>query len=147
MNLTELNNLLPPAGAPVGNYLNFVKVGNIIYTSGALPMENGTLITGKMGEKSIEEGQHASKVCVLNLLANLKAELGDLSKVKKVVKLVGFVNSLPDFVDQPAVINGASNFLTEYLGTEVGSHARSAVGVASLPKGALVEVELIVELY
>ena len=125
--LAEWEAQLPPAPTPVGSYVPCVQTGNFIYTSGALPLKDGQLIaTGYLGGDSavsIDTAQEAARQCILNSLAVLKAQLGSLEKVKKVVKLTGFVSSHPSFYDQPAVINGASDLLVEIFGAEIGSHA------------------------
>jgi enamine deaminase RidA (YjgF/YER057c/UK114 family) len=143
--LAELGLELPPVAAPVAAYLPAVRTGHLVYTSGQLPFVNGRLAaTGKVGDRiSAEEAAGYARTCALNALAAINALVG-IDSVLRVVKVVGFVASAPDFTGQPAVINGASNFLGEVFG-EAGAHARSAVGVAVLPLDAPVEVELIVE--
>jgi len=131
------------APAPAANYVPFVISGDLVYISGQISKAgDGTMITGKLGDNmSIEEGQAAAKACALNLIAQLKAACdGDLDRLVKVVKLGGFVNCTDDFIDHPAVINGASDFIGEAFG-ETGAHARAAVGCASLPLGVAVEIE------
>jgi enamine deaminase RidA (YjgF/YER057c/UK114 family) len=144
--IAELGVTLPQAAAPAANYVPFVRTGNQLFVSGQIPMgANGIEYQGKLGAgTSIEDGQAAARLCAINLLAQAKAALGDLDKIVRLVKIVGFVNSAPDFGDQPKVMNGASDFLVEALG-DVGRHARSAVGVAGLPFGVAVEVEAIFE--
>ena len=144
--LAELGIELPPAPEPVANYVNGVRTGNLIFLAGKGPKRaDGTEIHGKLGAGvSIEEGYEGARLTAINQLAVLKAMLGDLSKVKRVVKVLGMVNSDPDFVEQPAVINGFSDLIVEVFG-ERGRHARAAVGVASLPRGQAVEIEMIVE--
>ncbi|GAB2939758.1 RidA family protein [Nonomuraea fastidiosa] len=144
--LEELGYTLPPPVTPVGSYLPTVRTGDLLYTSGQVPILEGKLHqTGKLGaDLGVDEGKAAARQCVLNALAALKAELGELSRVRRIVKVVVFVASAPDFVDQPQVANGASDLLAEVFG-EAGRHARSAVGVAALPLDAPVEVELIAE--
>ncbi|WP_406297427.1 RidA family protein [Embleya sp. NBC_00888] len=144
--LTELGLTLPDVVPPVAAYVPAIRTGNHIYTSGQLPMIEGKLpSTGKVGaEVTAEEAKELARRCALNALAAVKAELGDLSLVRRVVKVVGFVASAPDFTGQPGVINGASELLGEVFG-ESGRHARSAVGVAVLPLDAPVEVEILVE--
>lgn len=146
---TRLNDLgitLPEAAAPAANYVPFVKTGNQLFISGQLPMADGKIqVTGKLGDTlSIDDGKTAAKLCAINLLAQAKAATGDLEKVVRLVKIVGFVNSTPDFGDQPQVINGASDFLVEAMGDK-GRHARSAVSAAALPFGVAVEIEAIFE--
>ena len=138
---------LPEVSVPVANYVPYVVVGKIVYISGQLPFEDGKIkFTGKLGDKiSLEQGQSAAKLCALNILAQLKAAAGSLENVKRCVKLTGFVNSTPDFITQPQVINGASDFIVEVF-ADKGKHARSAVSVASLPFDAAVEIEAIFEI-
>ncbi len=144
--LAELGIALPSAPAPVANYVNGVQTGNLIFLAGKGPKRaDGTEVTGKLGAGiSIEQGYEAARLTAINQLAVLKAMLGDLSRVKRVVKVLGMVNSDPDFVQQPAVINGFSDLIVEVFG-ERGRHARAAVGMASLPRGQAVEIEMIVE--
>lgn len=145
--LQSLGHTLPPPPAGAGNYLPFRRADKFLFLSGAISMKaDGTLITGKAGgNKTLEEGQEAARVCALNLLAVVKAAAGSLEAVKQVVLVNGFVNVVPDFTDVPQVINGASDLLVAIFG-DAGRHARAAVGVASLPKGVLVEVQMTVEL-
>lgn len=144
--LAELGLALPPVAAPVAAYVPAVRSGNHVYTSGQLPMVEGSLVaTGKVGaEVSADDAKGLARTCALNALAAVKAEIGDLSAVRRVVKVVGFVASAPDFTGQPGVVNGASELFGEVFG-DAGIHARSAVGVAVLPLDAPVEVELVVE--
>ena len=132
--------------APVAAYVPAVRSGSYVFTSGQLPMVDGSLAaTGKVGaEVSAEDAKQLAATCALNALAAIKAEIGDLDRVRRIVKVVGFVASMPDFTGQPGVVNGASELLGEVFGDK-GVHARSAVGVAVLPLDAPVEVELIVE--
>jgi len=143
--LAELGVTLPAVATPLAAYIPAVRTGNLVYTSGQLPLRSGELThSGKVGsEVPTEEGKVAARTCVLNALAAIDALVG-IDSVVRVVKLVGFVASAPGFNGQPAVINGASEFLGELFG-DAGSHARSAVGVSELPLDAPVEVELIVE--
>jgi enamine deaminase RidA (YjgF/YER057c/UK114 family) len=147
--LTELNILLPKVVAPLAAYVPAVQTGNLVYTAGQLPLLGGELTaTGKVSEGAEgvvrpEEAAEAARVCALNALAAVNSLVG-IDSVKRIVKVVGFVASAPGFTGQPQVINGASNLLGEIFG-EAGAHARSAVGVAELPLGAPVEIELIVE--
>jgi enamine deaminase RidA (YjgF/YER057c/UK114 family) len=146
--LRELGIELPEASAPAANYVPFVQAGGLLYVSGQISMdETGRLITGKLGaELDTEAGAAAAKRCALMLLAQVKAACGgDLDRLKRVVKLTGFVNSTPDFTEQPKVVNGASDFLVEALG-EAGRHARSAVSAGALPLGVAVEIEGIFEI-
>ena len=143
--LVELGLTVPQVAPPVAAYVPAVRDGDRVFTAGQLPMRDGQVLTpGKVGGAvSEEEAYLAARQCALNALAALKAELGELSAVKRVVKVVVFVASTPDFTAQPKVANGASELLGEVFG-EAGVHARSAVGVAALPLDAPVEVELIV---
>ena len=143
--LAELGITLPEVAKPLAAYVPAVRTGNLVYTSGQLPLQSGDLThIGKIGaEVPPEEGKVAARTCVLNALAAIDALVG-IDSVVRVVKLVGFVASAPGFNGQPAVINGASEFLGEVFG-DSGAHARSAVGVSELPLNAPVEVELIVE--
>ncbi|MFM1877709.1 MAG: hypothetical protein RLZZ241_575 [Bacteroidota bacterium] len=137
---------LPEASSPIANYVNGVQTGNLIFLSGKGPLqEDGTNITGKVGaDLSIAEGYEAAKITGINQLAVLKSMLGDLSRVKRVVKVLGMVNSTPDFSEHPKVINGYSDLMVAVFG-EAGKHARAAVGMGSLPGNIAVEIEMIVE--
>lgn len=137
---------LPSESPPLAAYVPAVRSGDLVFTSGQLPRLDGKLLgTGKVGaEVTAEDARELAKACILNALAAIRAEVGDLSKVRRVVKVVGFVASDPGFNDQPGVVNGASELLGEVFG-ERGVHARSAVGVAVLPLDAPVEIELVVE--
>lgn len=139
--------VLTTPGAPVANYVNAVRVGNLLYLAGKGPSKpDGTYITGKVGKDlTIEQGYEAAKLTAIAHLSVLKAELGDLSKVKRIVKVLGMVSCTEDFKDQPKVINGYSDLMVEVFG-EKGKHARSAVGMYALPSGIAVEVEVIVEI-
>jgi enamine deaminase RidA (YjgF/YER057c/UK114 family) len=145
--LAELGRTLPAVAAPVAAYVPAVRSGSFVFTSGQLPMVDGSLAaTGKVGaEVSPEDAKQLAATCALNALAAIKAEIGDLDRVRRIVKVVGFVASTPDFTGQPGVVNGASELLGEVFGDK-GVHARSAVGVAVLPLDAPVEVELVVEI-
>lgn len=144
--IKELGIELITPTAPVANYVASVKTGNLIFLSGKISKDkNGNLITGKLGKNlSTEQGYEAARTCGIQQLSTLKAELGDLNKVLRIVKVTGFVNSTPDFIDQSKVVNGFSDLMVEIFG-ERGKHARAAVGMASLPLGVAVEVEMIVE--
>ena len=137
---------LPSRPSPMANYVGAVRTGNLVFLSGHGPTRDGKLTyQGKVGQDlDVETGYQAAQLVMLNLLATLKAEIGDLDRVKRVVKLLGMVNSAPDFGQQPEVINGASDLLVEVFG-ERGRHARSAVGMAGLPRNISVEIEMIVE--
>lgn len=146
--LNEMGIVLPTPAVPVANYVPFVRTGNQLFISGQLPMgPDGLAYTGKLGaELGIEEGQAAARLCAINLLAQVKAATGgDWNKLVRLVKLVGFVNSTPDFTSQAPVMNGASDLMVDILG-DAGRHARSAVSAGSLPLGAGVEIEAIFEL-
>jgi enamine deaminase RidA (YjgF/YER057c/UK114 family) len=144
--VTELGLKLPEVPQPVAAYVPAVRTGNLVYTSGQLPLRDGTLIaTGKNGDTvSAEIAVECAQQCALNAVAAVKAEIGDLAAVKRIVKVVAFVASTPGFTGQPQVANGASELLGQIFG-DAGKHARSAVGVPVLPLDAPVEVELIVE--
>ena len=147
--LEALGLSLPPIPQPVANYVPLVRTGNLLFVSGHGPgvITDGKLsfIQGKLGKDlDVEQGYTAARQVMLNILQSMKQELGDLDKVKRVVKLLGFVNCTPDFPDQPKVINGASDLLVELFG-ERGRHARSAVGMQQLPFGIAVEIEMVVE--
>ncbi|AML50639.1 RidA family protein [Falsihalocynthiibacter arcticus] len=146
-NLAKIGVTLPDAPAPAANYVPTVRTGNTVYVSGQISMKDGAFAIGKLGDTiSIEEGAACARSCAISLLAQVKAACdGDLDRLVRVVKLVGFVNSTPDFDQQPAVINGASDFMVEALG-DAGLHARSAVSAASLPFGVVVEIEGIFEI-
>jgi enamine deaminase RidA (YjgF/YER057c/UK114 family) len=145
--LAERGITLPNAPAPAANYVPFVLDGHTLYVSGQISQGPDGLIKGRLGDTmSVEDGAAAALRCAISLLAQVNAACGgDLSRLKRVIKLTGFVNSTPDFVDQPKVINGASDFLVEILG-DAGRHARSAVSAASLPLGVAVEIEGIFEI-
>ncbi|REC58132.1 RidA family protein [Rhodosalinus sediminis] len=146
--LKDLGIELPEASAPAANYVPYVEAGGLLYVSGQISMDaEGALITGKLGaDLDTPAGAEAAKRCALMLLAQVRAACGgDLDRMTRVVKLTGFVNSTPDFTEQPKVINGASDFLVEALG-EAGRHARSAVSAGSLPLGVAVEIEGIFEI-
>jgi enamine deaminase RidA (YjgF/YER057c/UK114 family) len=145
--LTELGIVLPKPAAPVASYVAVVVENDVAYVSGQLPFDEGELITGRLGDDvSLEQGQAAARACGLMILAQLKGALIPLDRVSRIVKLGGFVNSTPDFTDQPKVVNGASDLMFEVFG-EQGRHARAAVGVPALPLGAAVEVDAVVALH
>jgi enamine deaminase RidA (YjgF/YER057c/UK114 family) len=144
--LAALGLTLPEAAAPVAAYVPLVIAGDTAYVSGQLPFVGGKLVTGRLGEDvSLEAGVEAAQACALMILAQLKAALGSLDRVERVVKLGAFVNSTGDFTDQPKIANGASELMVSVFG-DAGKHARSAVGVPVLPLGAAVEVDAIVTL-
>lgn len=144
--LARLGVSLPAPAAPAANYLPFVLHDGILHVSGQLPMtERGVDCVGTLGQSvSVEEGKRAARLCAINILAQAKAALGgDLERIRQVLRITGFVASAPGFGEQPMVVNGASDFLVEVLGDR-GRHARAAVGVAALPRGAAVEVDAII---
>lgn len=144
--LAEHGLTVPEVAAPVASYVPAVRTGNYIFTSGQLPMASGELVAAGIVGADVDETAAAAAAaqCALNVIAAVKSVIGDLDKVVRVVKVVGFVASAPDFTNQPVVINGASDVFAKAFG-DAGVHARSAVGVASLPRNAAVEVEAIVE--
>jgi enamine deaminase RidA (YjgF/YER057c/UK114 family) len=146
--LAALNIILPSPPQPVANYVNGVRAGNLIFLAGKGPKAaNGSELRGKLGKDiTIEEGYEGARLTAINQMAVLKEMLGNLNKVKRIVKVLGMVNSDSSFVDQPKVINGFSDLMVEVFG-ERGRHARAAVGMASLPRGQAVEIELVVEVY
>lgn len=145
--LEELGVVLPAAPAAAANYVPAVVSGSMLYVSGQLPIgPEGLTAKGMLGaDVSVEDAREAAKLCAINVLAQAKAALGSLDRIARIVKLTGFVASAPGFLDQPKVVNGASDFLVEALGDK-GRHARSAIGVAGLPLGAAVEIEAIIEI-
>lgn len=144
--LAELGLTLPAAAAPVAAYVPTVEVNGLLHISGQLPFKDGTVITGRLGaDVSLEDGTAAAQACALMIVAQIKAALGGLHRVERIVKLGVFVNSAADFTDQPKVANGASDLMVALFG-EAGKHARSAVGVPTLPLGAAVEVDAIVQI-
>ena len=146
--LAELGITLPIAAKPVANYVAWARTGNLVYISGQGPIDNGKItLQGRLGDTlSIEDGVKSARLCAVNVVAQLKDACGgDLDRVKRIVKLVGFVNATADFTDHPKVINGASDFMVEVFGDK-GRHTRSAVGSPSLPFGISTEVEAIVEI-
>ena len=145
--ISELGLSLPDAPAPAANYVPFVQSGSLVFISGQISSNPDGLITGKLGENiSIDDGVGAARACGLALISQLRAACGgDLTRLKRVVKLTGFVNCTPDFTDQPKVINGASDLMVAVFG-EAGRHARAAVGAPSLPLGVAVEIEGIFEI-
>lgn len=137
---------LPIPPSPAGSYIPVVKSGNLLYVSGQIPIEDGKVIfTGKVSDTNIETAQKSARICAINILAQLKKELGDLEKISKIVRLSGFVNSVPEFTQQPKVINAASDLFYEIFG-ECGKHSRIAVGVSSLPLNSMTEIDAIVEI-
>ena len=146
MKLNQLGLNLPDAPKPVAAYIPAKQTGNLVFTAGQLPMVSGELISkGLLGQDvEIDEANKAAKICTLNALAAIKGVIGDLDRIKQIVRVVGYVASVPTFTQQPAVVNGASELLLEIFG-DYGKHARSAVGMAVLPLNASVEIELTVE--
>ena len=149
--IKQLNIELPTPGEPIANYVPTVRFSEtknsmLVYVSGTGPRkENGDYLTGRLGDDmTIEEGYDAAKLTGINILASLKKEIGDLNKIKRFVKVIGMVNSTADFYQQPAVVNGFSDFIVEVFGDR-GKHARSAVGMVSLPSNIAVEIEVVVE--
>ena len=147
LKLQELGLTLPEPAKPVAAYVPAVQVSGTVYTSGQIPLVKGEVkYKGKLGQEfTVEEGYEAAKICALNCLAAAKGVIGNLDRIEKVIKVVGFVNSAPGFTDQPKVVNGASELLGKVFGP-AGEHARSAVGVAELPLGVAVEVEMIFQI-
>lgn len=144
--LAGLGLALPEAIAPVANYVPYVRTGNLLFVSGQISKTTaGAVVAGKLGAGvDVAAGQQAAELCALNILAQVKAATGDLNKIVRVVRLNAFVNSAPEFTDQPQVVNGASNLFANVLG-EKGRHSRTAVGVAALPLGVAVEIDAIIE--
>lgn len=148
MRLSEMGITLPEAAAPAANYVPYVISGNLLTISGQLPLEGGKVaVSGHLGKNvDVVTGQRAAELCAINILAQARAALGgDLGRIRRVIKLNGFVASTPDFIEQHLVINGASNLIANVLG-EAGKHARAAVGMAALPLGAAVEIDAIMEI-
>lgn len=145
--LAELGITLPEMPAPIANYVRSVRTGNLVFLSGHGPLKpGGGYVTGKVGKDlTVEEGYAAARLTAIALLSSLKGEIGDLSQVKRVVRVFGMVNTTPDFTDQSKVINGASDLLVEVFGDR-GKHVRAAVGMVSLPIDLAVEIEMVVEI-
>jgi len=136
---------LPTPPTPAGSYVPTVRTGNLLYISGQIPMEDGKVVfTGKVSDENLETAKKSARMCAINILAQLKRELGDLEKVSKIVRVSGFVNSVPEFSQHPKVINSASDLFFEIFG-EKGKHSRIAVGVSSLPLDSMTEIDAIVE--
>ena len=143
--IKELGIELPSPPTPAGSYIPVVKTGNLLFISGQIPMENGkVLFTGKVTDNNLETAQKEARMCAINLLAQMKRELGDLDKVTRIVRLSGFVNSDPEFYQHPKVINAASDLFFEIFGDK-GKHSRIAMGVACLPLNSMTEIDAIVE--
>jgi len=144
--LDALGIVLPPPMKPVATYVPFVITGNLLYVSGQVSATADGRILGRLGENmELSAGQHAARICGINLIAQCKAAVGELSRIKRVVKLGGFVNAAPSFVDIPQVVNGCSDLMVEVFG-EAGKHARSAVACPTLPLGVAVEVDGVFEI-
>lgn len=136
---------LPDPPTPAGSYIPVVKTGNLLFISGQIPMDNGKVVfTGKVSDDNIEIAQKSARMCAINILAQIKREVGNLDKVTKIIKLSGFVNSSLEFTQHPKVINAASDLIFEIFGDK-GKHSRIAVGVTSLPLGSMTEIDAIVE--
>ena len=147
-NIKKLNIELPPAPSPVGAYVAYKKIGNLVFISGQISLRsNGELIKGKIGsDLTLEQGNEAAQICAINIIAQIKKACdGDLNNVKSCIKITGYVNSNDNFIDQPKVINGASDLLVKIFG-ENGKHSRAAISVSSLPLGASVEIDAIFEI-
>ncbi|MCA9812140.1 MAG: RidA family protein [Nitrosarchaeum sp.] len=143
--LRVLGIVLPEPPVPAGSYIPVVRTGNLLFVSGQIPMENGKVIyTGKVTDDNIEMAQKSARMCAINILAQIKREVGDLENISRIVRLSGFVNSTPEFSQQPKIINSASDLIFEIFG-EKGKHSRIAVGVASLPLNSMTEIDAIVE--
>ena len=136
----------PSPPTPAGSYVPVVRTGNLIFISGQIPIEDGNLkFTGKVSDENLETAKQSARMCAINILAQIKREVGDLDKVSKIVRLSGFVNAVPEFSQHPKVINSASDLIFEIFG-EKGKHSRIAVGVASLPLNSMTEIDAIVEI-
>lgn len=143
--LESLGIKLPTPPTPAGSYVPAVRTGNLLYISGQIPMEDGKVVfTGKVTDENLETAQKSAKMCAINILAQLKRELGDFEKISKIVRLSGFVNCVPEFSQHPKVINAASDLFFEIFG-EKAKHSRIAVGVSSLPLNSMTEIDAIVE--
>jgi enamine deaminase RidA (YjgF/YER057c/UK114 family) len=136
---------LPIPPNPAGSYVPITRSGNLLYVSGQIPIVEGTVtFTGKVSDENIEIAQRSARVCAINILAQIKKEVGDLEKISRIIRLSGFVNSVPEFTQQPKVINAASDLFFEIFGDN-GRHSRIAVGVASLPLNSMTEIDAIIE--
>lgn len=145
--IQALNIALPPVAVPAAAYVPFVQAGNLVFLSGHIAKRDGQVWVGQLGKNlTTQEGKAAARAVAIDLLGTLHAAVGDLNKVKRIVKLMSLVNSTPDFTEQHLVTNGCSELLSEVFGSSVGAHARSAFGVAQIPLGACVEIELIAEI-
>ncbi len=145
--LQTLNIALPPMAVPAAAYVPFVQTGNWVFLSGHIAKKQGQVWTGQLGKNiGTAEGQQAARAVAIDLLGTLHAAVGDLNKIKRIVKVMSLVNSTPDYTEQHLVTNGCSELLSQVFGPQVGAHARSAFGVAQIPMGACVEIELIAEI-
>ena len=145
--LKELNITLPPVATPAAAYVPFVQTGKLVFLSGHIARKDGAVWAGQLGKNvTTDEGKQAARAVAVDLLGTLHAATGDLNRIKRIVKLMSLVNSTGDFTEQHIVTNGASELMAQVFGAEKGSHARSAFGVAQIPMGACVEIELIAEL-
>ena len=143
--LSELGIILPVPPAPAGSYIPIVRTGNMVFLSGQIPLQDGKVaFVGKVTNGNVVDAQRSARICAINILSQLKASIGSLDKVKRIVRISGFVNSDPGFFQHPRVINAASDLFFEVFG-EVGRHSRIAVGVASLPLDSMTEIDAIVE--
>ena len=143
--IESLGITLPSPPTPAGSYIPVIRTGNLIFISGQIPMAEGkVMFTGKVSDENLEIAQKSARMCAINILAQIKREIGDLDKVSKIVRLSGFVNAVPEFSQHPKVINSASDLIFEVFG-EKGKHSRIAVGVASLPLNSMTEIDAIVE--
>ncbi|QGW83242.1 RidA family protein [Variovorax paradoxus] len=144
--LSSLGITLPPVAAPAAAYVPFVRTGNLVFLSGHIAKKDGKVWTGQLGaDISTEEGKQAARAIAIDLLGTLHAAVGDLNKITRIVKVMSLVNSVGTFTEQHLVTNGASELFAEVFGAEKGSHARSAFGVAQVPLGACVEIDLVAE--
>ena len=145
--LKELNITLPPVATPAAAYVPFVQTGKLVFLSGHIARKDGAVWAGQLGKNvTTDAGKQAARAVAVDLLGTLHAATGDLNRIKRIVKLMSLVNSTPDYTEQHLVTNGASELIAEVFGAEVGSHARSAFGVAQIPMGACVEIEMIAEI-
>ncbi len=143
--LESLGLKLPIPPTPAGSYVPVIRTGNLLFISGQIPMKDGKVIfTGKVSDENLETAQKSARMCAINIIAQIKRELGNLDKVSKIVRLSGFVNSVPEFSQQPKVINNASDLFFEIFG-EKGKHSRIAVGVSNLPLNSMTEIDAIIE--
>ena len=144
--IKELGIELPTPPTPAGSYIPVTKTGNLLFISGQIPMENGKVVfSGKVSDNNLDVAQKSARMCAINILAQIKKEIGELDKVSKIIRLSGFVNSSPEFTQHPKVINAASDLIFEIFGDK-GKHSRIAVGVASLPLGSMTEIDAIIEI-